>query len=382
MTVPHPNRVHRYIFARIKYVMPVLAGLAAFLAAQPGYAGFEWTPPQTQSFLDQSQSQQRQRPPYNSQQFNQQTEMKQSGHRQSNMPINITGRGNKKDTTQGMISRQRLRPDMPGSDTQNAVPHREQTAQNQQRIQGFGKDIPLTLALRQIMPDRYSFAFSEGVNRKTPISWEGGEDWRTTLRKSLQAKGLDMQIQNRIVRINKADQRIARQSQGRPASQRGKLTRPGLRQPDNHRMSQRHQSPGNTRLQHYNNGDPRRVQTSPKSRSSNSMAPVSVPTSLRGESNAVSQSAEQSQALSRTYDFNADKGNSLRTILQDWAQKAGVELRWEPVYDFTLRKDIEMRSDFTKAVSKALAQYSQTAPKPHGRLHTTSDNGNPVLVIE
>lgn len=52
-------------------------------------------------------------------------------------------------------------------------------------IEGFGKDMPLALALRQIVPPHYAFSFGKGVNPGTLISWEGGRAWNKTLQDAL-----------------------------------------------------------------------------------------------------------------------------------------------------------------------------------------------------
>lgn len=329
------------------------------------------------------------------------------GRQQLSVPTDVTGqtRGQSasQGASQGMISRKRLRPDMSGKtlkQRQNAG--RQQGRRDIRTVRGFGNNIPLALALRRIVPANYAYTFGEGVDHNTPISWEGGQSWRTTLRRALQAKGLDMKIQNGAVRITKARTRMTRSSAHQATSSRqavskhrGRLTRPRSQQLQG---QSRHASGDG--MQHYNTGDQSQSRTSRKS-----MAPVAVPTRLPGTRNASPQTpasgragtnhhgaarsagayenaATQSRALSRTYSFDADEGDSLRTTLQSWSQKAGVELRWEPAYDFTLRDDINMKGDFSKGVSQVLAQYRNAAPKPHGRLHTTSDSGTPVLIIE
>ena len=43
-----------------------------------------------------------------------------------------------------------------------------------QVVTGFGQDLPLIIALRQIVPAEYQFAFADGIDLSTPVSWEGG----------------------------------------------------------------------------------------------------------------------------------------------------------------------------------------------------------------
>jgi hypothetical protein len=49
-------------------------------------------------------------------------------------------------------------------------------------VEGFGKDVPLGLAVRQIVPQGYSVTYGAGIDRNRRISWQGGADWQTVLR--------------------------------------------------------------------------------------------------------------------------------------------------------------------------------------------------------
>ena len=335
----------------------------------------------------------------------------QQRHGQSGMPTNITSQPGNTDLSQDMITRERLDPGVPDTG-QTGAGQAGQQHSRETSVQGFGKQIPLALALRQIVPASYAYSFGDNVNHKTPISWEGGQDWRTTLRLALKAKGLAMQVQNGVVRITQVDRHTAWQSpqnlntKAHASSSRGRLTRPGSQQNQDRTANAYSNSSSNTGMRLYN-GNHRQESRG----ASKSMAPVSVPTRLPdGTANAVPETntqqgisddtrshqsqgkgssirfarktAKQSHVLSKKYNFDADSGDSLRTTLQNWSQKAGVELRWEPAYDFRVQESIETKGDFAQAVTQVLAQYKMSAPRPHGRLHTTSESGKPVLIVE
>ncbi len=75
-------------------------------------------------------------------------------------------------------------------------------AQNFAVIEGFGKDMPLALAMRQIVPANYAFSFAQGVNPGQRISWSGGAPWNIVLQKSVESSGLDAQITDQTVVIS------------------------------------------------------------------------------------------------------------------------------------------------------------------------------------
>ena len=43
--------------------------------------------------------------------------------------------------------------------------------------EGFGSEIPLAMALRQVVPADYAYAFGNGVNPGYRVSWNGGQPW-------------------------------------------------------------------------------------------------------------------------------------------------------------------------------------------------------------
>lgn len=65
---------------------------------------------------------------------------------------------------------------------------------------GFGQDLPLALALSQVIPVDYALAFGTTVNAGTNVSWEGGKPWNEVLDDMLRPLGLRADIQfNRVM---------------------------------------------------------------------------------------------------------------------------------------------------------------------------------------
>lgn len=50
---------------------------------------------------------------------------------------------------------------------------------------GYGNEIPLTFALRQIVPHGVLVVVCQGVSRSTIVSWHGGVPWDIALRRAL-----------------------------------------------------------------------------------------------------------------------------------------------------------------------------------------------------
>ncbi len=64
-------------------------------------------------------------------------------------------------------------------------------------IEGFGNDMPLALALRQIVPAQYAFSFGKGVNPGAIISWTGGQPWNSVLTAALAPLNVAFTLENK-----------------------------------------------------------------------------------------------------------------------------------------------------------------------------------------
>ena len=84
-------------------------------------------------------------------------------------------------------------------------------------LTGFGSDVPLVIALQQIVPPGYQYSFAAGVNPGVSVSWEGGKSWQQVLADTLAAHGLGYRLQNNAVVIgNYASDMPAQQAAAAP----------------------------------------------------------------------------------------------------------------------------------------------------------------------
>lgn len=68
-------------------------------------------------------------------------------------------------------------------------------------LNGFGSDLPLVIALQQIVPPGYQYSFANGVNPGVSVSWQGGKPWQQVLGDTLDKQNLGYRIQNNTVVI-------------------------------------------------------------------------------------------------------------------------------------------------------------------------------------
>lgn len=76
------------------------------------------------------------------------------------------------------------------------------TPESYEVIEGFGKDMPLALALRQIVPAKYAFSFGSGVNPGERISWQGGKPWNEVLSDATSSAGIKVVIKDKKVLLS------------------------------------------------------------------------------------------------------------------------------------------------------------------------------------
>lgn len=70
---------------------------------------------------------------------------------------------------------------------------------------GFGRDLPLALALSQVIPEGYNYSFGQNIDLGTTVSWEGGKPWNEVLRDMLSKSGLKADISGNQVSIKSAN---------------------------------------------------------------------------------------------------------------------------------------------------------------------------------
>lgn len=70
-------------------------------------------------------------------------------------------------------------------------------------IDGFGKQVPLVIAMRQILPSDYGFAHRDGVDLGQLIDWQGGRPWPQVLSEALAPVGVKVTISGDTVLLEK-----------------------------------------------------------------------------------------------------------------------------------------------------------------------------------
>jgi hypothetical protein len=71
----------------------------------------------------------------------------------------------------------------------------------QPALSGFGDRVPLSFAVRQIVPAQFQVAYADAVQKDAPVDWKGGEPWRATLADAVRPLGLVVTVSGPKVTI-------------------------------------------------------------------------------------------------------------------------------------------------------------------------------------
>lgn len=194
-------------------------------------------------------------------------------------------------------------------------------------VHGFARQVPLAVALREILPAGYAFSIDADVDMGILVSFQGGRPWRDTLRDSLEPAGLVMREAGQMVTIGRADSMAIAPAMPVKTSSRA-LPSPHL---------------------------------------------VEVPVVQNAQSTA--------SPVPLTEPWRADRGDNLHRILETWCSRAGVELDWMAEYDYPLQASISFSGSFEEAVRSLLSGFENAHPQPIAELHINSNLGQKVLVI-
>lgn len=208
-------------------------------------------------------------------------------------------------------------------------------------VRGFGSQIPLALALRQILPVGYHFSIDQNIEVDTPVSYKGGKPWRDTIKDMLAPVGLTMSEQGPTVTISRA-------------------AAPAMSAPAPVAMSA---APA--------------LQPAPSALPPKPLAPQTLGTlsnSYVSELPGVNVGSGSG--------WSAQRGDSLHKVLTEWARRAGVELQWRSEYDYPMEASASFSGDFEDAVRGVLAGFESARPQPVAELHSNPSAGQKILVVQ
>ncbi len=226
-------------------------------------------------------------------------------------------------------------------------------------VQGFGSDVPLALALRQIVPANFAFSFGENVNPGYRVSWTGGKPWNEVVQGMIQEFNYALRVRGKMVLIYVPDTASAEPSFFQEPMSDGTLASTNT---DSYfRMQDIKPAAGTAEEETIEwsttpvsrERDVRRINVVDPGAEQQNTQPDGVLQKLASAANDATQilglsgSSQQPQSTAK---WSAHENTSLKETLDQWSQQAGVTLVWDVTYDYTITSRVDSNASFEEAI--------------------------------
>lgn len=299
-------------------------------------------------------------------------------------------------------------------------------------IEGFGNDMPLALALKEIVPDGYAYSFGIGVDPGALVSWSGGKPWTEVVKDMVAPLGLNADINGNVIAVRSGKQSANTAPSGvEPASGKQEemsvdmntIRRQIINDPGNAPAKQppetldmikelglKPEKTAETTPDNKPAGSPQpllppetNAAEAPVKTEAQSMEagekralleaePTTVPVQIIDTTSAKSDEMEvavlEVKDVSATKDtakqtalWEAQKGDSLKRTLDEWSKQANYQVVWESSHDFTIDADILVTGDLQRALKTVFEQGLRSAQPPTMTFIEKSDNGQSGKIV-
>lgn len=250
---------------------------------------------------------------------------------------------------------------MPGDDVMPAAPQMDMRAGTAPRVvprpsamdssgglvDGFGKDIPLSLAIQQIAPSPYKWSFAPGTDQNTELSWTGGKPWRETLGAALAPHGLTFSESGHTICVVPKTETMA-----------APIPRP---------MMDHSVLPVSPAVS---------VRPPPFAR------PDVLPEGLVSIPLSRPLPSQIAPPIGGVYPWHAEKDQSLYQLLTQWSNIMGAQLIWHAKRDYLLPQKLDMEGTYPVALRETLSLFDDHSPRPVGKLYPVGIDTPAVLVVQ
>ena len=288
-------------------------------------------------------------------------------------------------------------------------------------VEGFGSDIPLAIALRQVVPPHYAFSFGQGVNAGYLVSWEGGKPWNEILSEMMDPLHLKANIRGKVLHIGMknmpatsiSDEMAEMEAEMQDATPEPKKAMMEEKAPAVMKAEPKQAkaapepilAPMPEELEQKDMAEPMVKDEDVKVSSGRNV--ILDPGAIEGEQPMMDKKADAKmemakaeasmekskemmdaedveEALEETVEkaepkveevmaksapmklqprvWEAKRGSSLRETLDSWSQEANIELVWDASSDYELSSDVLISGTFSNAVKVLFSKAVKDGP--------------------
>lgn len=305
------------------------------------------------------------------------------------------------------------------------------------KVNGFGKNMPLVVVLKQTLPHGHIFAFEDGIDPSTRVSWKGGKGWRVVLADALHGAGLVGHEDNNIVSITREDNAdkvtlpvmhkaetvatpavvvppvavapvavsdvvavpaheiVAADVVAEPVAMAApvivpveavaQVATPAATVIESATIEEVPVESAPVVALHADAPIVAAVMESPVAVQPVTVAPIApdvVAVSAVGKVVVPHPTLEPPLLPGASDVWKAEPGEHLRSVVKRWCDRANVELVWSTEYDYPVQAGVSLTGSFEEAVRDLLSGFVDAKPQPFGRLHDNPTAGQRTLVVQ
>ncbi len=233
-------------------------------------------------------------------------------------------------------------------------------------FEGFGSDIPLESAAKQIVPEGFSVDYGAGVDKSAPVSWSSADDWKGALSSAVSKRGLKAEIGSDTVLIVKAPTTSARPYSSTPSKDMVQKKR----------TNDRKSAPRPRRAEPR---DPEVRESAAVGGGGFTIRPYREAAKpgqgLKGKD--FSDKQDGWQKYDGKGQFVVEEGYMLHGTLSTWAEATGWKVVWDSQHDYLIEANATFEGDFVKASSELVRAMRDARPQ----ITVDYYQGNKVLVV-
>lgn len=244
---------------------------------------------------------------------------------------------------------------------------------NAASFNGFGEDIPLESAAKQIVPEGWRVDFASGVDKSAKVSWTSASDWKDALSSAAAKRGYQVQYGNSSVIVTKGGARVA--SAPTAKKQAPSVAKHAYAGP-------RKEAIGGTRTKKQSSPETREVRNEAVGGGGFSITPlrgpkVSADSAGGSEWREYKAGKDGSEQPSGPASLRVNEGDSLRAVLTAWAEKHGWKLVWKSEFNYPIAASASFEGDFVQSTTSLIKAFEAARPTITADFWT----GNNVVVI-
>ncbi len=126
-------------------------------------------------------------------------------------------------------------------------------------------------------------------------------------------------------------------------------------------------------------------EASPISRMPTQLMPVSSSSSVSPPRTTQLSTPPQTMRRNTTQNnanWQVNQGENLRVALEEWSERAGVELHWQANQSFSVRQNIASDGSYEEALRSILTQFTNDSVRPLAQLNNDPTTGRRILIVQ